>query len=105
TYHDGGFVGWPRYHTGGLASDEVAAVLQTGEYVASRAEVSAALTSPKVTNHYHVTVTPPSDGSSYDRKSAEAWGRTVASTLKAEIIATIDDQMRPGGRFNRGVKV
>ena len=37
-YHDGGYVA--RYHRGGLAADEVRAILQTGEGVVSRRGMS-----------------------------------------------------------------
>lgn len=42
-YHSGGYVDdRPRFHDGGLAGDEVEAVLQKGEYVVSRGEVARA---------------------------------------------------------------
>lgn len=37
--HDGGLI--RAYHAGGLAADEIPAILQTGEYVLSRADVQA----------------------------------------------------------------
>lgn len=42
-YHDGGWVGAPRHHDGSwIGADEERAILQTGERVASRAEVQNA---------------------------------------------------------------
>ena len=38
--HHGGLVDWAQFHSGGLASDEVPAILQKGEYVLSRSDVS-----------------------------------------------------------------
>lgn len=39
SYHTGGMVRARHYHSGGLAADEVPAILQTGEYVVSRDDV------------------------------------------------------------------
>jgi len=39
SFHQGGYV--PRFHVGGLSSDERPAILQTGEYVVSRKGVAA----------------------------------------------------------------
>lgn len=90
--HSGGYI--PRFHFGGLASDEVPAILQRGEYVVNRRAVDAVgrSTLDKINNgsggtpggnkHYYVFVDP---------SSAERYAKMSKRQVEASINALLKD--------------
>ncbi|MHC1728580.1 MAG: phage tail tape measure C-terminal domain-containing protein [Syntrophobacteraceae bacterium] len=97
-YHEGGFVG-------GLAPDEVPAILQKGEYVVPRDQVGSLGTSVNTVINVSVEAPQGGNGGSFDSKSADALGNNIATIVKAEFNKNLNEQMRSGGMLNRGVSV
>lgn len=98
--HSGGIVGegalrWPRFHRGGLASDEVPAILQRGEGVFTRPQMAALAPAAPVEVTVEVVNRTP---------------RPVAATQGGQrmdgrrlVVGVVLDEMEPGGAISKAL--
>ncbi|MCW2242808.1 phage tail length tape measure family protein [Azospirillum canadense] len=102
------FSGAPRYHTGGIAGDEVPAILQRGEEVLTaddprhRFNLGAANTNGPVSINMPITVNASGGTQEQNADLADQIGRAVGDQLDARIVTVLRQQMRPMGLLNGG---
>ncbi len=101
--HAGGFIeNAPRYHFGGLASDEIPAILQKGEYVVPKGQVPNLGTT--IAMPISVTVpAPQTNGGSPDTGAAETYGKLIGQMVAVEVDKRLQQHLRPMGLLNKGV--
>ena len=110
-YHSGGIVGGdavpfrsfaslPKFHTGGLATNETPAVLQKGEGVFTKAQMAAlapANANGGVTFVNNINVTAPQGG---DRAAAEQQAAAIAKHVQMAVDERLSKATRNGGILN-----
>lgn len=92
--HSGGYV--PRFHAGGLSSDERPAILQSGEYVVSRKGV-AALDAINSGNAGGVNVQVNVENKSSQPVNARQSGQQWNAQMKSYIVGVILEDMEGNG--------
>lgn len=98
------FDGLPRYHNGGLASNEVPAILQKGEGVFTKEQMRAMApvnnnnsTSAPVTIVNNINVTAPQGGG---QAGAENQANMIAKMVSQAVDDRLTQNLRPGGILN-----
>jgi len=89
------FIGAPKYHGGGLAGDEMPAVLKRGEGVFTEGQMKKLAPVGQGGNNYHVSVSVDATGGKVqgDPGAASDLGRKLEGAVRGVLMA----EMRPGG--------
>ena len=96
------FSGWPKYHSGGLAADEVPAVLQRGEGVFTKEQMAAMAPAGgggNVVNN-SVTVNVPQGAGGGDPGAGERQAKMIARQVQQAMDEHMTRAQRPGGLLN-----
>ncbi|MDB0572245.1 phage tail tape measure protein [Ralstonia solanacearum] len=101
----------PKYHTGGIAADEVPALLKRGEGVftpgqmRNLAPVSQLAGSQPISISIAVSVTPSGVTEERQQGAAAADGQQLAVAIKGAVVVELQNQLRQGGllwNFGKG---
>jgi hypothetical protein len=88
----------PRYHGGGVAGDEVPAILKRGELVLTQAQARALAPAGSGGDVFNLnTVINAETGETTVAGDSSAAAKQLADVLKAKVMQTIIEQKRPGG--------
>lgn len=90
--------GVPRMHGGGVAQDEMLAILQEGERVVPKR--MAANLGNTIATTIQVNITGQQGGGSGD---GQKLGSEIATIVQAEFDKNLDRHLQPGGKLNRGM--
>jgi hypothetical protein len=99
------YAGFPKFHTGGLASNETPAILQKGEGVFTKEQMAAMQpvnnnndnSTRGVTVVNNINVTAPAGG---DRGAAEAQANNIAKMVSMAVDERLTAATRNGGILN-----
>ncbi len=95
------FAGIPKFHTGGLASNETPAILQKGEGVFTRGQMAALAPVNNNSSSAPVTINVSVNQSQGgDPGAAENQGRIIAKHVEMAMGEYLQKQQRPGGQLN-----
>jgi lambda family phage tail tape measure protein len=90
----------PKMHSGGVAPDEMLAILQRGETVLPE-KLSGRL-GGNVNTTIQVNVTAP-QGGNVSSADSHRLGSEIATVVKAEFDKNLQRHLQPGGMLNRGM--
>ena len=100
------WLGASRYHFGGLAGDEVPAILRRGEEVLTRDDprhrANGGMAGGGVTIHQTISIDAKAvNENGVDGVAADAVGRQMRAAVRSAVQAEIAQQSRVGGMLNR----